>query len=301
MKLSKSPVFAVVATTSVFVAALAYRRVHVTSAMVTSAAVGSAAPPSDTAVRRQAEAKDVACAAGDTVACVDSARDIHDGRAGSPDYAKAAKNYERACDADDPHGCDGLAMLLAVGRGVPRDPARARTLLRRACRPSYPNACNALGAAYETANGGPKEPAQARELFTMACERGVDVACYNLAEHDKAGRSVVPQGTDLPSLYARAARGFRVACNEGKQRDCTFLAILLEHGDGVAANVGAAIELLDRACDDHIGLACHRRGRMHEGGIGGPTDLGRARALYERACRADEPDGCEAAARLQRP
>ena len=47
------------------------------------------------------------------------------------------------------------------------------------------------------------------------------------------------------------------------------------------------------SCDGDEALACKNLGRLYQDGRGVPRDEGRARKLFEKACKGKAPGACE--------
>lgn len=69
-------------------------------------------------------------------------------------------------------------------------------------------------------------------------------------------------------------------------------AELLTSEGAAAADLEAGRSALEEACLRGRASACHHLGRFLKDGRGGPGDVGRALALLQKACDADEAEAC---------
>jgi TPR repeat protein len=89
------------------------------------------------------------------------------------------------------------------------------------------------------------------------------------------------------------------ACQNGHQRSCASVGIMLALGKGVRKDATRALEISERACAAGVDYACTTAGSVILADQpGGPPDLARVRDLYEKGCTDHHPAGCHAFAML---
>jgi TPR repeat protein len=162
-------------------------------------------------------------------------------------------------------GFGGLLLVAAVGVGV-RQWSRADKI-----------------AVCDAGKGGRELLEACRVACDMDAVRGACAKHGDLARRDGD-----------PASLADAKRSYARGCNAGDLASCAGRGALLDlEGDD-----GAAIDAYGRACEGKVQTGCIGLGRHLENGGGVTRDLGRALALYEAACAADEPEGRASCARL---
>ena len=183
---------------------------------------GEAGPPSHLGRARQM--LEIACKAGDALACLSFARQLRD--AVIPNFAEAARLFEQACQWGNSTACDERAYLSARGclqgelcAAAPRQTSGYAPMLRRACDTGDPNACVTLGNHYESGMGVPANAGAAADLFTKYCDQGDLRACARLADLHRRGTHPAAQADAVEGLYSKA-------CDGGFQRACRDLALL---------------------------------------------------------------------------
>ena len=212
----------------------------------------------------------------------------------TPSYGPA--QLQRACTNAYAPACRRLASLLRDGKLVPRDTdaaeridARSLDLVGQGCKAGTADACLLLGLWRE-------RPGLLGEDATTA-----------------------PRTTDRPSLEG-AIEAYRGACQAGSPRGCARAADLLaqlgrapeagelwtqldrtcQAGDGASCleaveraseRAGDHVELLHKACEQHLARACVVLGRwLDTQPAPGPVN---ATTLLSDACQLGDAEGCE--------
>ncbi len=94
-------------------------------------------------------------------------------------------------------------------------------------------------------------------------------------------------------LSAEAFPFYQAACRDGQDFSaCTTLGYMHENGLGGPQDQGKARALYQTACDGGYMRGCSNLGVMHQNGLGGPQDQGKARVLYQTACDGGNMRGC---------
>jgi hypothetical protein len=192
--------------------------------------------------------------------------------------------WTQACAAKAPDACRNLAVVLS-----------------QSCREQSGWACNALGALQGT---GQVTAAPAKDLFALACEQGSAAGCRNSQVVSTGGRQFTqddPGFNDYLQLL-RNGKGplpdpapidvFTRACDQGWAAGCGSLAGYHFRGEGTAASLTRAAELLAQACDGGHAASCSNLGLMHKRGDGVPQDDRKALEYLKKACALGMDGAC---------
>ena len=194
-------------------------------------------------------------------------------------------------------------ILSIVLPAVTADPLRASVVDR--CLDGSEAACEGLAA-----------------MADQRCSDGDAEACETLGLLKSQGRGT---NQDLP----HAAKLFERSCDAGLAKGCVNLGWALQNGLGVEPDADGAAGYFEKACDSSLGLGCHNLAALHyENGqnlqavaawergcdlayasschnlaafliqSGESESAGRARELYEHACRAGVAVSCQALQKL---
>lgn len=212
----------------------------------------------------------VACADGDTVACLSLADHFVHGRGAVGDNRRARSILEPLCSARVPRACAALAGL-DVWATLPETAVRGRALAQRECASGQHDACVPLADARALGLGGPIERDHVEPLLRASCSAAHHPACAALAlwlvDHGRVDES---------------AAILQVECAWSEPRAC--LAAALSAPDDRAAD-----PLFARACQLGSARACAAAARRARDA----HQLDRAHALFQRACFALVPAaGC---------
>jgi TPR repeat protein len=205
---------------------------------------------------------------------------------------EAVDLLDRACSLGHAVGCSNLAGVLRGGAGA--DPPRAAALYERACGLGFAEACASLGSILAEGKLVPADAPRALAMYDRACAGADAFGCFT------AGL-LLAEGRGVPRSAEAATERFDRACGLGHATGCYNAGLLLfrERGARPGENERAA-QLFGRACDGQQPAGCMRLGIATLRGQGAGPDPARARELFDRACRAGDGDGCEAAAQLAR-
>lgn len=127
----------------------------------------------------------------------------------------ARADLECACEGGEPTSCAALGSLHAADGEAP-DPALSLAALRRACALDDSFGCTNLGVALSGLYG---DPAGARDAWLRGCDLGDGLGCANAASSIGLGRAGPPD-------VSRARELYRLACERGDTRSCTYLATI---------------------------------------------------------------------------
>lgn len=215
-----------------------------------------------------------------------------------------------------PSACTRLGERALTGDGLPQSANLAAVYFEQACDAEPPDgfACARLGALHLEGRGVERSVEQARTRFKEACAQRVRDGCERLAALDR-GRAGRAGGAaddvdawcapDDPSCGAprsdreRTLDRLTARCDEGETAACVSLGrALLEPGP--ERDPERAASLFERACDADDRQGCAYLAWCHESGAGveGGKDGARAATLYERSCDAGFAYACASLARL---
>jgi TPR repeat protein len=197
---------------------------------------------------------------------------LYDTGLGVPhDYLQALEWYRRAAEAGSPAGAFNAGVMYDAGRGVAPDPQKAAFWYARAAAKGFARAEYNLAMMYEAGSGVPRNPARAIQLYIKAANHGISAARTHLVALGQTVTGIGHDTGDTAMLEFQRAQ-----------------QILLTRGVAEAAH---AVELFQRAAEQHNSLAEYDLGYCYEYGIGVPRDLVQAYAWYRRAATdaVDDP------------
>jgi TPR repeat protein len=185
---------------------------------------------------------------------------------------------------------------------MPRSWLAAIVLL---CAPACHAPSPAVTSASPSAQAEPDlKPQEVAELI-LACQDDEQpahsaIACLALAVFTKEGIGGAPNAARAEELQRRAGALLKLGCDAGDTEACSLLGAMLavaldkqDAGSPKAARYAeVATSALTAACRGGRAFACTALGDIYQHGRGVPANRARARELYQRACRAGEPDGC---------
>ncbi len=199
------------------------------------------------------------------------------------DLEKAAIAYTRACEEKAVGGCFNAGFLLRN-----RDLAeQAHAQFQRGCDLGYTAACNEAALAYKSGKGAPKDIDRARKMFDEGCAKDLALACTNLADFYANALGVEADPTRAFELFVKGCD----LKDEEAAIACDRAGGALYVGRGVESDKVRATAYFDKGCELSPNY-CYNSGVMAEHGDGTAKDLPRSRALYEKACKAGNPEGC---------
>lgn len=254
--------------------------------------------------------------------------------------ARAAAILRRACDGGSPRGCHLFAILLEDGLGVEADLRRAMDLQEAACRQGHQPACVAHGVQLLVDEGSEAMAAIALDAFKGACKAGEPQGCLahalvllygigvdeqRFAALELLTRSCLgghggacfylgqaqPNGPYRPNAPLDGDAALVRGCELRDPESCLLAAFNLHQVEALVGlqgserkpprlgpEVGRARALYERACMLRLGAACLAAATMFEHGQPPPRDAKRALAYQQLACRYGAGEGgCDAGRR----
>lgn len=204
---------------------------------------------------------------------------------GTPSGARRASELAHAGPAEsqlcaDAAGCrDTLKTMLQLPPTSECDAQKRTGVARRACELGVGEGCTQLGMV---------EGEASRDLFQKACEHGDGEGC---ARHGLS--TLLGEGTARDEAAGRAE--LQEACDNHPEVACGIAVIGLTE-EARRTHSAPAYEWMalfaQRGCDAGDGLACRFLGDAFHEGLGVTQDVGKAFALYARACEAGNGAAC---------
>lgn len=248
-------------------------------------AEGKCTPPAQVAAH-QCKPGDFAdceaqCGKGNAPSCYNYGLMLRFGGPGRPaaDKAKADEMFGKACDAEDGPGaaCRELAYRMQSDKKT----ERYAELMQRGCDRGDAGSCESLGGTLTMGRPDlPKDIPRGLSLLERGCGMGRAFACSNLA------MTLVREKVDPERGITLLER----SCDRGNTADCGQLAYLYGFGTAPGGKSPAkALEYQQKGCDLGNGSACTAAGKLLVEGKGVKKDLGKAGALFEKACPVPPP------------
>lgn len=209
-------------------------------------------------------------------------------------YEEAWPLLERSVAADDASAMALMAIGLDSGKvGLASDPVRALALYQQAAVRGNAGAMRRLGRAWQRGELGLKpDIGEAEAWLLSAALFGNERAAVELAELYLSGTA---------GVYGRPEDGYAVIeklAADGMQPARLRLAMAMLLGQGVKANVEAALALLVKLEAEGSAGAAFRLGQIREFGQGGvEIDWVEARKHYARAAEAGSAEAMDYYAR----
>lgn len=190
---------------------------------------------------------------------------------------------QRACEAGKSLSCARYGLMMLRGDGVVRDQGAGLQLLARACGGDVGGACTMLGdIVAEGALGVTKNALEGNKAYARACDLGDPEGCQRLGARLLTGMGGLPKNPQL------AAQAMERGCNGGDKNACSDLGVLFLGGSPpFATDLPRAARLFKLACDGRSGVGCANLGYMLEFGQGVRADLGAAASFYAKGCGVD--------------
>jgi len=154
---------------------------------------------------------------------------------------------ERRCKWGDATDCLELGDRYCAGAGVKTDPSKAVPLYEQACEKELFEACVRLGSLLVEGKQVRRDESRGLGLCAKACDGGYPAGCGAL------GSFYLERGD-----HRQAASNLTKACEGGDAVGCANLALIHEHGLGVAKNARRAAELRREACEGGLTSSCAR-------------------------------------------
>jgi len=190
---------------------------------------------------RALEALRLACGGGHGPSCGNAGRLMLADE--KPDFATAAKLFQRACQGADANACYHAGSLQESGKSGGKNAVLADINYRRGCIMADADACYAR-ARMEVSKPSGGNADEAKRAFAQACMRRSAPACAALKVLYGDNRTAMASATELST--------WRQECNQGEAQACTKSA-LIAAGNG---NRTLATTELRRACSIGDAFAC---------------------------------------------
>jgi len=273
--------------------------------------VAAGEPRVGPALRREADAIEARCEAGELESCALLTGLLHEGIGRRRDEAAAARRAERMvptalrqCEAEGrARSCwfGGLLLLASASTKISDlDGARSTCaelglrLLRRGCALGSGETCATLAdvhAGLITDTPVPLDLEEAITAYERACDLGEQGGCEGF------GRAL-RRAESRPPDFARALRVHERGCSLGTAASCTDAGDLVARGRGTAADLRRAVGLFEKGCTDGHPYGCGVLGHFVVHGVGTPLDRLRGRRLLRQSCRGGLKFACEELATL---
>lgn len=256
---------------------------------------------------------EAACEKGDMRGCYRVGMLLDDDGGLAIDGGRAFDLFERACAGGYAYACMRAATLWIVGPPSQQPESKTTALARTttACDAGFPHACSLAASVLDD------DDARAR-MYARSCELGGVRDCLDLA------RAAIPQPAfacdqcpvdggpeqcfDCRVMQCRresccptCADRDRAACcaDDGPVAEHPLVTTAVdprehERGEARANEILARTrDFLERSCERAHPRACVELARILDDDTLPTPDPARARSLFERACRADDPAGCD--------
>jgi hypothetical protein len=197
-----------------------------------------------------------------------------EGHGGPADERKATALFKKACAKNNGPSCAQFAAV-ALSENSEQDQSEARAALDKACSFGIWQACNAFAVMCASGRGGDVDEAGAVRGFFAACQSGMEKSCES-----------------LKSLSENPRESVRQSCEQGDARSCFFFGKLADEGIFGPRNREEARAVYTKACNAHLPWACNNLGQMWADGVGGAEDMEKAASYFDIACRTDGLKGC---------
>ncbi len=230
-----------------------------------------------------------ACLAGEQAACTNVAVLAFYGRGIKEDRGLAYRLWERACRLQDWMACSNAGAVIFNGLGVKQDHALARGLFDRACTATGSAGCNNLGMTYELGMGGPMDVQKGLELYLEGCKGTDPFGCV------LAGL-VAEERLTAADRYSTALTLYEKGCSAAGTGGCLSVEEMRRTFGGKWNEEG----LVRRSCDGATvpALSCYNAAILHERGLAGARDLGKAKERLTAACKGGLQRACRAPSTL---
>lgn len=210
-----------------------------------------------------------------------AAQTVDDARAAyrADDFARAVEIARPLADAGNPDAINLMATMFEDGvGGLPRDEAQALALYTQAAELGSAAGLNNLGRIYHHGSLGQAVDApRAEQLYLRAIEGGSQFGQNNYA-------LLLESGLLGPPDWARIVQLYESAADRDEPNAAANLANLYLNGrEGLPVDDMLARQWAERAVLLNNARGMRLLGYMLEFGLGGPEDVPRAIAMYQRS------------------
>lgn len=168
--------------------------------------------------------------------------------------ADSYRSYAEGCRLGSALGCRWAGHLAFTYPEI-QETKSARGLLERGCKGDNPSACAELGQYADKFESGAKAPL----FFEQSCAAGSRDGCFF------GGKRMLEQGK---AQRKEGAALLKKACDAEQEEACDLAGPLLERGDGLPRDEGAAIVAYQRGCKGKQLGSCEALSRLAGGGKG---------------------------------
>ncbi|HET7544314.1 MAG TPA: hypothetical protein VFK05_30800 [Polyangiaceae bacterium] len=201
-------------------------------------------------VDRAHELLTLGCAAGEGVACINSAFY-------GASQAEKLTAARRGCELKSPLSCAWYGTWLLESHTLEDHPKGIKNL-EFSCDSSNGLGCWRLADAYEEGAGVGKDEEKSRELYTRSCNLSFAGGCIAL------GNLLAREGSEAASLKL-ALKAFEVGCKLDTQNGCYALGFAYARGFSGEKDMKAARTHWAQACDAGHAEACRMLADTTEG------------------------------------
>jgi TPR repeat protein len=219
------------------------------------------------------------CQNGRVSACTELGKSLTEKTRTDRDFQRGIVLLETTCGQDDLSACTALGLLYGDHPEVGSARTRARDLLTRACQRRAAEACTGLGEVVRGERWANRR--EATELFHTGCQLGDARGCELYALTQSVDNSI--------SNEARVLAGLDLACRDGRRLDCHLLALAQLRDP---SNRVAGAKLLAENCQHGFAMSCSHAAALFAPILSQQPQCSRALPLAEKACAANDEDGC---------
>ncbi len=255
-----------------------------------------------------------ACKAGAPAECVRIADKLYDKDA-KVFPTQAADLYRTACTDKNGHACGRVAEFENIDKKYDQ----VREFAKKGCDLDDGDACARLGRSELQGLGTSKDPVKALELFKKACDKGSLSGCRAaaglLVDRDppdntgalpfasKACAAKFEDGCIVQGLvlfrtkeYAKALPLLEPGCAQADQTthafSCNLAGAILYDGLGTKKDLPRGVEYFEKACAADNEDGCVNAGRAYKLGMGAKRDAAKSAELYAKACKLGATKYC---------
>jgi len=248
------------------------------------------------------------CDYKDTSSCISHADDLIRGVDIEANPEAGRRMLEKFCNEGVAGGCYNLAQLMHEKILPVQHPDDVARLFERGCVLGNAVSCNDLGALIMSKGSA----AQSLELYKRACKMGAQIGCDNLAGVRQRAQELLTEleaacaGGDGEACYKAGglvSDGLHGSVEPVRSRTyqargcalkhppaCFYLARMRLEGYGGPQEPDAALQDLQRLCDETVMEACLVSGQV----LANKDKYPEAMGYYERACTGKVMRGCGA-------
>ncbi|HXO86157.1 MAG TPA: tetratricopeptide repeat protein [Gemmatimonadales bacterium] len=195
---------------------------------------------------------------------------------------------DQACNGGDGQACFQIGMRHLGTMDNAPGVQRSIPYFTKACDARVAKGCYALGGIYQSPDamglGVGQDLEKAKGFFQRACSNGFDAGCARARELNDPAHTATAR---------RPTPAEEAGCQRGNADNCWTVALYIMGDGSDATKIGQAATPLETACNGNLGSACVMLGIGYQNGSGVTQDLGRAEALFAKACDTGVSLGCQ--------